>query len=1498
MLPDLRLAACLRLLLTLLLTLCASLALAQTVTISGSTSMSASGSQVSLSIDKISNTSASGTTGSLRIELWATRSAYSGGSISGYKTASIRTSQISGGSDTLGPNQYFSGLKLTLPFEAPPADYSYFTVIVSEYDSAACTASDKFCITSYVSLGSTSNNVTFSGIVRDQSKHPVTGATVTLTASGKSYTGTTDNSGYYAITFNKSGLPTEMAYLITKDGYAPVAAPLNLGSSGTIAMPDLEMEPLGPGLVQFDVIPSLHHLGNGKFSGSVNSQFQMNVEGTAYAKEFTLSAQQATATEASITMLIKGIDQNCKDTLDINGSRVGYLPSSPSSGSFGTARVTIPMSLLKAGVNKLTITATYCTSDIDDFEFTNGIMRLSGLGSTPTLAAPTISSVVGGDGRATITINPLTPAADGAATTYTVKSSPAGGTDLQAGNAALTHVVSNLVNGVSYTFTVTAHRNGASSQASAPSTVVVPAAAPAAGPYTLSVGRTGSGTVVAGSGGISCGAVCSAAYARGTTVQLSASAAAGYRFDGWSGACTGTGACSVAMNSDASVSARFTVTDTGAVPGAPLISGVTAGDRQVTVTLAAPSNQGSSAITGYTVASIPAGGVDNQAGSAALVHVISGLTNGQAYQFIAVATNAAGTGAASAASASVTPAAASGGVLLGISLSGEGTVSSTPAGLQCGKRCSASFPRGSAVTLTALPASGLTFAGWGGACSGSNACVVTLDMAKHVSATFISGADSGKAWVTDPKTGLQWARCAIGQTWSNGACQGAATALAWQSAAGQAAANTPDGKAGWRLPNVRELLSLVDFSQAGLAIDAARFPNTAAMAYWSDTAAAMTSGSGWQVDFFTGASMVKPRTGTAAVRLVRATASTDPRYQPAHPFSQYVVRDNGEVTDTVTGLIWSRCPAGQTLNGSLCIGTASLVSQENAEALTRQGKWRLPTAAELETLVDYTKAYPLAINSAVFPSTATDVWSQSQRSSGAYAVALSQGALGTDTGSALKAVYLVKTGELSGAAAGTGNVVKLPKARSAYSVVRDGAGFVVADKSGLDGAARFGNMQRLQFTDGALALDVDGEGLAGKAFRLYQAAFNRTPDLGGLGYWISMLDSGLTLDQAALHFLASDEFKQMYGSNTSATAYVNALYSNVLHRTPDQAGYDYWLGVLRTEADKGPILRSFSESAENRDQVATAVGSGIVYTPYPAMQGGSPGPDAGSGADDVTAAVPVAASVAGTGTVPGAVVTVQGGVGVAAGAARNGASTAAAAAALAGGSPAAPQSDAAWTGYFTSDDRHGLTLFVPATAGAPWLLTLPDELPDQVGALRWLELRGCTGQDSQCAGTLFRVARHGATVQAQRAGQATVRWSAGRASITVALDGAPGTVEAVLARPAAASGRHAPEHDASGLWRTGGAQGAALERVALAQQFDTVLAVWYGHADDGSPRALQLAPCVLREQACQADLLDWAPHSAQLAPAGAARLQLSPQRLLLELDGALTRQLTLAPAPR
>jgi hypothetical protein len=85
---------------------------------------------------------------------------------------------------------------------------------------------------------------------------------------------------------------------------------------------------------------------------------------------------------------------------------------------------------------------------------------------------------------------------------------------------------------------------------------------------------------------------------------------------------------------------------------------------------------------------------------------------------------------------------------------GSGTVTSTPAGINCGSTCSTEVDYGHVVTLNAAAASGSSFAGFAGAgCSGAGSCVVTLDQARSVVATFIADPPVEEPPPEQPPTG-------------------------------------------------------------------------------------------------------------------------------------------------------------------------------------------------------------------------------------------------------------------------------------------------------------------------------------------------------------------------------------------------------------------------------------------------------------------------------------------------------------------------------------------------------------------------------------------------------------------------------------------------------------------------------------------------------------------------------------------------------------------------
>jgi len=167
-----------------------------------------------------------------------------------------------------------------------------------------------------------------------------------------------------------------------------------------------------------------------------------------------------------------------------------------------------------------------------------------------------------------------------------------------------------------------------------------------------------------------------------------------------------------------------------------------------------------------------------------------------------------------------------------------------------------------------------------------------------------------------------------------------------------------------------------------------------------------------------------------------------------------------------------------------------------------------------------------------------------------------------------------------------------------YALARDAAGWHVrADRNVNDGNDTLVDVERIVFADQATAFDTDGA--AGQAYRVYRAAFDRAPDLGGLGFWIGAMDKGVSLYAVAAGFAGSGEFTGLYGAAPSNADLVGKLYQNILHRAPEQAGYDFWLRMLDQKlTDLPSVLAAFSESAENQEGVAELIANGIIFTPY------------------------------------------------------------------------------------------------------------------------------------------------------------------------------------------------------------------------------------------------------------------------------------------------------------
>lgn len=185
---------------------------------------------------------------------------------------------------------------------------------------------------------------------------------------------------------------------------------------------------------------------------------------------------------------------------------------------------------------------------------------------------------------------------------------------------------------------------------------------------------------------------------------------------------------------------------------------------------------------------------------------------------------------------------------------------------------------------------------------------------------------------------------------------------------------------------------------------------------------------------------------------------------------------------------------------------------------------------------------------------------------------------------------------------GSSQIDKFVYAASASSYqVNYSSGRVTVKNSSSGEEDSLTNIERLKFIDKSMAFDITGN--AGKAYRVYKAAFARDPqsgDMSGLGFWISRIDNGMDMVEVAARFIDSPEFRTLYGQDPSNADILTKVYTNVLGRTPDQGGYNWWLNELNTNPSKtkSKVLADFAESGENQTGVASLIGNGIQYTEF------------------------------------------------------------------------------------------------------------------------------------------------------------------------------------------------------------------------------------------------------------------------------------------------------------
>lgn len=442
-----------------------------------------------------------------------------------------------------------------------------------------------------------------------------------------------------------------------------------------------------------------------------------------------------------------------KDSTDIrlNGSRMVTDPLMPMSESTGSVSVTIPLSVPpgiyyyllacaddtnvvaeSSEINNCMISGTTImvtppqlpdlivkpfvsnppstAAPGDSFSVTDTVTNIGSATAGPSITRYYLSANFIKDGMDTLltgsrSVGSLAPMAlSTGSTTVTIPSSMPSGTYYLLACADDTNLVTEMM-------------EGATNCIPSPATVMIGNLT--TNILTANMSGTGSGTVTSSPAGINCGADCSEPYNYGTVVTLTATAATGSIFTGWSGACSGTGTCTVTMDAAKSVTATYTL-----IPYTLTVS---------------KSGNGSG-----TVISSPVGincGVDctEPYNYGTVVTLTATAATGSTFYGWSGACSGTGTCAVTMdAAKSVTATFTLNQYTLTVNKFGNGTVLSTTPGINCGVDCTELYDQGTMVTLNAVADFGYTFTGWSGACSGTaTTCTVTMDSDKSATATFV-----------------------------------------------------------------------------------------------------------------------------------------------------------------------------------------------------------------------------------------------------------------------------------------------------------------------------------------------------------------------------------------------------------------------------------------------------------------------------------------------------------------------------------------------------------------------------------------------------------------------------------------------------------------------------------------------------------------------------------------------------------------------------------------
>ncbi|MGC9457623.1 MAG: trypsin-like serine protease [Halothiobacillaceae bacterium] len=597
---------------------------------------------------------------------------------------------------------------------------------------------------------------------------------------------------------------------------------------------------------------------------------------------------------------------------------------------------------------------------------------------------------------------------------------------------------------------------------------------------------------------------------------------------------------------------------------------------------------------------------------------VCGVPAGQTYEADAVrALNNARTGIASYRDAVDPPTTT---YALSVQVSGTGTVTSNPTGIDCGSTCSASFDSGTSVVLTATASSGYSFSGWSGDCAGtSSTCQLEMSAARSAQANFVAAGDPTP--ITDDREFVkqqyrdflnrdpaqdpngvdywynllasgQYSRAQIvKQFFDSNEFQGNIAPVArlyfayfgrvpdydglmyWVNQVSGAATGemtgeiiggteAPDGAYPWQVS-----LMSSDYLNAGYDRDSAHFCGGSLISdQWVVTAAHCTEGqTPSAITILAGSNSLASGGQTVTV----AEIHDHPNYDSNTVNNDISLLKLSEpVTASKTQSI-KFVPGSQagTLTAPGVMATVSgwgNTSTTGSEYPVNLMQVNVPVLSESDCKTNY--------GAQITDNMLCAGYMEGQRDS---CQGDSGGPLVVQDGDAWRLAGVVSWGNgcaqpgYPGVYAKVSNYVSWAEGVSGLDLT-DGGTEPQPEPSPLQKVSdAFAGSAEFQATYGQLS-DGDFVNL------VYQNVLGRAPDTAGYNHWLAQLAGGMTRGQLMLQFSESAEYKAVSANRVEVTM----IYVGLLRRSPDQSGYEYWVNTLDSGGSSLGLIDGFITSGE------------------------------------------------------------------------------------------------------------------------------------------------------------------------------------------------------------------------------------------------------------------------------------------------------------------------------